>query len=255
MKKTFITVLACSLFAAGANAQTETYYGGQQGSFAISLKAEPVINFAGNVLNGTMDNALDTEDLAKAISAKYFLSDKLALTASLELDNNTETAFGYGDVEEPNEITSKATTTSKNVEIRVGLLNYFRPGKRLQPFAGASILYGRENEIIKAENFEFENDYTEQFDEMLKTSAPMSTFGLTANLGAELFLSKNISISTSLDLGVKVGTGKVISEFDTDDKDWEKEDIEALNFSTKTGKNVSIATGQMRGNLSLSFYF
>jgi hypothetical protein len=256
MKKTLLLALACSLFAAGANAQTEEkYYGGKQGSFAISFKAEPILNFAGNVLNGTLNNALDTEDFAKAISAKYFFSDKTALTAQIELDNSTETGFDYSDVEEPTEITGKASTATKNVEIRVGIQNYFRPGKRLQPFVGASVLYGRKNEIIKAEAFEFENDYMEQYEAILKTSAPMSTFGVTAALGAELFLGENISLSASLDLGVKVGTGKVVSEFDTDDRDVTNEEIDALNFNTKVGKNVSIATGQMKGNLSLSFYF
>jgi hypothetical protein len=258
MKKTLLLALACSLFAAGANAQTEEkYYGGKQGSFAISFKAEPILNFAGNVLNGTLNNALDTEDFAKAISAKYFFSDKTALTAQIELDNSTETGFDYSDVEEPTEITGKASTATKNVEIRVGIQNYFRPGKRLQPFVGASILCGTENAIVKAESFEFENkdlDY-KQYESTLKTSAPMNTFGVAAALGAELFLSKNISISTSLDLGVKVGTGKVVSEFDTDDRDVTNEEIDALNFNTKVGKNVSIATGQMKGNLSLSFYF
>lgn len=258
MKKTFIMALACSIFAAGANAQTEEkYYGGKQGSFAISFKAEPVINFAGNVLNGTLNNALDTEDFAKAISAKYFLSDNLALTAQLELDNSTETGFAYGNTEEPTEITGKTSTTNRNLEVKVGIQNYFRPGKRLQPFVGASILCGTENAIVKAESFEFENkdlDY-KQYEATLKTSAPMNTFGVAAALGAELFLSKNISISTSLDLGIKVGAGKVISQYDTEDRDVTNDEIDALNFNTKTGKNVSIATGQMKGNLSLSFYF
>ena len=55
-----------------------------------------------------------------------------------------------------------------------------------------------------------------------------STAKQAAALGAELFLSKNISISTSLDLGVKVGTGKVISQYDTEDRDVTNDQIDAL---------------------------
>ena len=255
MKKTFIMALACGLFAANANAQVEKWYGGEQGSFAISVNAEPVINFAGNILNGTQDNALDTEDFAKTIAAKYFVSDNFALTAQLSLDNSKDTEFGYENYEEEDEITSKIAEASQDLEIRFGFQNYFRPGKRLQPFVGANILYGRTNTIAKGEYFEFENDEIEQFETSYKVTAPSNTIGLTACLGAELFLGKNISISTSLDLGIKSTTHKVASQFDTDNDDVDEDEIEELNFSTKTGKSFSFATGQMRGNLALSFYF
>ena len=268
MKKTLIMALACGLFAANANAQIEKWYGGEQGSFAISVNAEPVINFAGNMLNGTENNTLDTENLAKSIAAKYFVSDNLALTAKLTLDNSKSVAFVYNH-EKETEATSKATTTSQDIELRVGIQNYFRPGKRLQPFLGVNVLLGRANQIAKAQDFEFECELDEdwhegeygkkgheQFEATLKTSAPSNTIGLTACVGAELFLSKNISISTSLDLGVKATTSRVISQFETEDKDnWSKAAIKALNFNTKAGRSVSIATGQLKADLALSFYF
>lgn len=255
MKKTFIMALACSFFAVNASAQTETYYGGQEGGFAISLKAEPVINFAGNVLNGTMNNELDTEELAKTVAAKYFVSDNLALTAQLDWDNSRETSFQYGDSEEPFDITGRAISTSKDFEVRVGIQNYFRPGKRLQPFFGANILYGRTNNISNSLSYEFENDFIEQHEAQHKTSSPTNTLGLTANLGVELFLSKNISLSTCLDLGIKAETSKSISKYDTEDRDIDDDYIDARNYNKKTSKSLSLATGQMRGNLALNFYF
>ena len=259
MKKTLIMALACGLFAINANAQTEKWYGGEQGSFAISINAEPVINFAGNMLNGTVNNALDTKDLAKTIAVKYFVSDNLALTAKLDLDNSKTTTLGREHLKNLDEITSKTYTTKQDIELRVGIQNYFRPGKRLQPFFGANVLFGRENTISKADlyawDYKLDGVKYERDEEFTKTAAPQNTIGLTACLGVELFLSKNISISTSLDLGANVSTGRAISKYDTENDDVEKEDIKKLNYNRKSGSSVSLATGQLEGDLSISFYF
>lgn len=262
MKKTLIMALACGLFAINANAQTEKWYGGEQGSFAISINAEPVINFAGNMLNGTENNTLNTKDLAKTVAVKYFVSDNFALTAKLDLDNSKTTTLGREHLKNLDEVTKKTCETKQDIELRVGIQNYFRPGKRLQPFFGANVLFGRENTINKEDEYAW--DYKldgvkyDRDEKITKKAKPQNTIGLTACLGVELFLSKNISISTSLDLGANVSTGRDISEYDRDNKEKKeeiKEEIKKNNYNRPLGSSISLATGQLEGDLSISFYF
>lgn len=275
MKKTFIMALACSFLAVNAvNAQSEgKYYGGQQGDFAFSINAEPVINFAGNILNGTSDNELDLEGLSKAISAKYFLSDKIALTAVLSVDNSKTKNFTYEDMDDINygkyeTVTNKAISGSKDFTFGMGAQYYLRPGKRLQPFVGAGIYYGRTTSITindkSAYTYEtekwdgsFETIKTEDYNAYRKQTNPVSEITFMANLGVELFLSEKISLSTALDLGFSTETKKTVSKYENDSKDITKEAIDAMNYSYKSSKNTTFKTGMglIGGNVALNFYF
>ena len=99
MKKSFIVALACSFFAVGAvNAQTETYYGGKNGSFALSIGADPVIDFVGNMFNSSTDNYLN--GLGGTLAGKYYVSDKFAVAAELGIDNMKSTSFTYNPEDE-----------------------------------------------------------------------------------------------------------------------------------------------------------
>ena len=275
MKKTLIMALACSFFTAGAlNAQNEAkYYGGQQGDFAFSINAVPVINFAGNILNGTSDNELDLEGLSKAISAKYFLNDQVVLTAVLSVDNAKTKNFNYEDAQDVNygkyeTITSKATTGSKDFTFGVGAQYYLSPGKRLQPFVGAGIYYGKNADVNMTEKYAytyetkrwnetFETIKTEDYNAYVKQTWPISTISLIANIGVELFLAEKVSLSSALDLGVSTKTVKTVSKYKNDNKDITKEQIDAGNYSYKSSKRTTFKTGMglVGGNIAFNFYF
>lgn len=259
MKKTFIMALACSFFAVNAvNAQNEEkYYGAEQGGFAFSVNAEPVINFAGNILNGTSDNALEVEDLAKAIAGKFYLTDNIALTAGLSVNNEKNISFEYrdpdGDLEK---VTEESSNKTRDWMFGIGAQYTLRPGKRLQPFVGAGIAFGKKNTINFSESFL--DDET-----ISKTSNPTTCFGLVANVGVEYFLGKNISISALLDLGLYQENSKVKSEYETDKSEWEDQHpygdfddfVDSQNYTRKDGKTTFFKTGLMNGNISLNFYF
>lgn len=275
MKKSIIAALACCCFAVGAaNAQNEAkYYGGQQGDFTFSIDAMPVINFAGNILNGTSDNELDLENLSNAISAKYFLNEKVALTAALSVDNSKRKNINYEYQQDVNfgkyeTITSENTTANKDFTFGVGAQYYLRPGKRLQPFVGAGIYYGKATNITINEKFAytyeiekwdgtFETIKTEDYNSYLKQTNPTSTISLMANVGVELFLSEKISLSSALDLGVSTKTEKTVSKYENDNKDVTKEQIDANNYSYKSRKSTTFKTGMglIGGNVALNFYF
>lgn len=92
MKKLLLT-LALGVFVSStvcARKASETYYGATKGGFAISFGADPVINFVGNMFNGTNDQKFDGfkglgSDLfnGATISGKYMLEDDLALLSVL----------------------------------------------------------------------------------------------------------------------------------------------------------------------------
>lgn len=275
MKKSFIVALACSFFAAGAvSAQNDAkFYGGQQGDFTFSIDATPVINFAGNILNGTIDNELDLDGLSEAIAAKYFLNEKVALTAALSVDNSKRRIPNYEYSQDINygkyeTVTSATTTASKDFTFGVGAQYYLRPGKRLQPFVGAGIYYDKATNITINEKFAytyevekwdgtFETIKTEDYNSYLKQTTPTSTVSLMANVGVELFLSEKISLSSALDLGVSTKTAKTVSKYENDNKDVTKEQIDAKNYSYKSSRSTSLKTGMglIGGNVALNFYF
>lgn len=296
MKKLFSLALAFCLCGA-ANAQTETYFGAEKGDFSFSIDAKPVIDFAGNILNGTMNNELNVANLSNTISAKYFLGDKFALTAGLSINNSKTKTFNYeedgstGPVDvnygKYEKLTSEVSEISREWTIGLGAQYYLRPGKRLQPFVGAGIYFGKTtgtytvtdkfsytyetpdgyetDPTTGATKLDAEGNPIEKFrlekgsgyNMYNEEASPVGKFTFMANIGVELFLSKKISVSTALDLGVSTETTKSYRKYENDDKNLSKKDVEDKNYSYKSEKKTTFKTGMgmMGGNIALNFYF
>ena len=258
MKKIILTALVCNLLATNVtNAQvnTDTYYGSKEGGFAITIGARPIIDYVGNLFNDCQDNSLS--ELGGSIAGKYFLNDNLALTAELNIDNSQKTKFYYGNYNEPEDITSKKGDVNNDFTLGIGGQYLLRPGKRLQPFVGASILYGRTNkyDFNKELEYKFNNNNNKQEKSLKKNGARSNMFGLMANIGVEYFFMKNISISTELGLGVHCTTYKNFVKFKTNDDDITKEEIEKMNYNKKTDREVALCKSLNNGNIALNFYF
>ena len=257
MKKLFLLALACSLFAVGTtNAQNENYYGGQKGSWAITVGADPVINFVGNMFNGTQRNSLS--NLGATLAGKYFVSDKMAVTAGIDFTNRKDKTFTFNPEDEDYKevINTNIQDAFRYFQLSVGAQYYFRPGKRFQPFIGASIAYGRDNVYSYSKDYEYKVDgEIEQYDGYMKSSNPINTFSCVANVGVEYFLGKNVSISAALDLGVQTSTNKTVQKFDTEDPDATKEYINGMNYKIKKSTTTFFGTGLMNGNIAFNFYF
>ena len=254
MKKLFLLALACSFFAVGTtNAQTETYYGGQKGSWGITVGADPVINFVGNMFNGTQDNSLN--GLGGTLAGKYFVGDKFAVTAGVTFNNWKNKSFEYNNDEDNKEVTNTNTNGNRYFAINAGAQYYFRPGKRLQPFVSANISYGRTNNYTVYKDYEYKVEgEIEQYDATRKNSSPVNIFGCAANIGVEYFLGKNVSISGALGIGVDTSTYKTVMKYKTDDKEMPKEAIDAQNYNIKNSRSTSFGT-LMNGNIAFNFYF
>lgn len=285
MKKTFIMALACSIFAAGANAQTEEkYYGGEQGSFAFSINAEPVLNFAGNLLNGDTDNEFDVNKLSKSIAAKLFVSDNLALKVGFSIDNSKTTEFTYFNPGNPstyapflsvdqfngddyeyasyykdlkrafdkNEapITSETVNATKEFMASIGAQYVISPGKRLQPSVGADLIFGRSNSITTTKSLLDDNTFG-------KETSPTTTIGLMGNLGIEFFVTEKISIGTALYFGLISESSKTVNKYETDKDIWKyhhpKQDWMSEDDYTDYDEYMTMQNKSTKGNKTLKF--
>lgn len=217
------------------------YFGSQKGGFSLSVGMLPLVNFVGNMFNGTVDQSFSGfDDIhsfnvgGNVLSASYFVSDKVSLTAGIGLNCNTNRAFLYDDNDTKESI--RATGT-REMMLTVGANYLLRPGARIQPIVGGRLMYGFSNQ-----NFEKIDDKT-SVDADLNHTKPSSTFGIIGNVGVECFLCKAISISAVADLALTMTKNK------SKVNDWDEKKTTLNSTQTK------FTTGKFGGNLALNFYF
>lgn len=242
MKRFLSLALICIFWASNAAyaQNTNTHYGGQQGEFSLSVNAEPILNFTGNILNGSANNNFNTEDLLPSISGRYFITNQIALNAGLSINNKKTKAFSYGQQQKPDQVTGTNINKTSNWMFGIGAQYLPFSGKRLQSFVGAGLVIGKENNTIK---YAAISDDTFQ----RKTANVSNTIGIALYLGIEYFLWQNISISTTVDIGAYSTTHKEIAK-DSPDKN-------NTNYTRKTNKATLFGSNLMEGNLALNFYF
>ena len=217
------------------------YYGGQKGDFALSFNALPLINFVGNMFNGTVSqsftglNSVNPSIFSGSMLSGFFSSDKITFSVGAGFNNSNNKAYTYNEDYTIQE--SVKTTGNKELMLMVGSHYLIRPGKRLQPILGANFIYAYSNK-----NFE-QNDDRDEVEERYNKDYPSNTLGLIANLGVEFFFNKSISLSSFLDLGITQTTSNVKFHNSKDDYTYIK------------SKQSKFSTGKMGGNLALNFYF
>ena len=234
-----VTVMAGNDKASNA----DVYYGGKKGDMSMSFSVNPVLNFVGNMFNGTTNQSFAglgsiTPSVfnGTTLSGKYFLSNKMSLTVGAGFNCLSNKSYTYLD-EEHEEKQNVAITGNKEVMFMLGANYLLRPGKRLQPVLGANLVYANSNK-----NFQ-------KFDDKEDTNAdtssknPQGTFGVIANLGVEFFFCKNVSLSGLFDLGLTSTSSKVSVN------DWDE------HYSYVTSRQVKFVTGKLGGNLAINFYF
>ncbi len=226
----------------------DVYYGSKKGGFAISFGATPVINFVGNMFNGSTKNEFEgfkglSSDLfgGLTMSGKYMVADKWAVTLNLGFNNKSEKSYTYKEEEHASDEKVEYTmkTAKREVMVMVGGQYLLRPGKRLQPVLGLNLVYVYGNsDFTKYNN---EDDSKKDWSK----GVPSHTIGLLGNVGVEYFICHNISLSATVDLGVaRTMNRKKVTE-----------DSSADSYNQKVQKETTFKTGQFGGNLGLNFYF
>ena len=262
MKKFFSLAMAFCLCAV-ANAQTETYYGSEESGFALTIGADPVIDFIGDMFDGELKDT--RSKIGATIAGKFFLSNSFALSADLGIRHNSANTWAYEHPDNKEEVTAREGIAEFNTfQIGLGAQYILRPGKRLQPFVGANVLYARKNSYTVNEDFAYtyiddsnENDLVKmtQYASLNKQSNPSNTFGLVANVGVEYFLVQNISISARLDLGIYSTMHNTKGKYTTEDPNIEKKVVDAGNYNQNFKNQTEFGTGLRGGNIAFNFYF
>lgn len=257
MKKIFaMAAILAAVFSANAQ-KNETYYGSQEGGFAISFDADPVLRYAGNMFNGCMNNSFTANDVKGLgsesqlfdginVSGKYFKTDALAIKATLGINSGNSKDFMYNDPEDAEEKTGWNKTSFNKVALGLGFDYHMRPGNRLQPIIGAQAVYALNktaNKVHLEKNVNAGQDEESDAKGTLRTTA----VGLIGNFGVEYFISKQVSLGANIQLGL-------VKSFESEkvdvDPDPNKDSYKILNES-----DFNFQTGQFGANVSLNFYF
>lgn len=249
MKKIFVTLVAV-LATVSMNAQDDKWFGSREGGFALTFNANPVLNYVGNMFNGTTNNSvapfegIDSDNIfgGTTITGKYFLQDNLAVVAGFGFNNNYNVRNNYADATDYEKVTSYSRNSTTAFQAMGGLEYRLQPGKRLQPIFGANLVYVHTNRWTYAESTtgSTDGDYT-------YNGAPTNKLGLMLNAGVEYFITNQISVGANLDFAIAKTWNNSSVDNDPDPTD--------ANYSRVDTKNTFIKTGNMGANVTMNFYF
>ena len=251
MKKIFMALAALAVFTT-ANAQ-DKWYGSKEGGFAITFNANPVLNYAGNMFNGTQNNrfsefnGVDNFVGGVSLTGKYFLKDNLALDLGLSVNDNYNVTNNYDDAQDQEKVTSYGRQATTAFAVKAGAEYRLFPGKRLQPIFGAAVFYQHTNDWTFTKVTDGANDGKTTYNNTIGGGAS-NAVGLILNVGVEYFIIPQISLGANLSFGVA--------------KRWARESVNndpepegTKNYTRIKTKTTWLKTGNVGANVSLNFYF
>lgn len=212
MKKLFC-ILLCSFWTVCSYAQEQ--FAPQKNDWSISVDAASIFNF----INGSSSES--------TISGKYLVTDKIALVGGIGF-------AGYSITGTNKENNGNAGTLSLNV----GGQYFFNTDKRLRPYAGVKIGFA----VGAARVEDGEEDGMKKMVDIYT-----SPFYATLGVGAEFFLSKNISLSTDVGIALACSMDRYL-ELGNGVQAYKVKNYN-FNFVYATG------LGALDGKLALHFYF
>lgn len=255
MKKIMMTLAAVAI-AMTVSAQ-DKWYGSKEGGFALTFNANPVLNYVGNMFNGTQNNKVEDFNgvdgwfQGTTITGKYFLKDNLALDLGFGFNNNYKVSNRY-NAEDLEKVTGYERQTTTKFALKVGAEYRLFPGKRIQPIFGADVIFMHDN----AWTF---NNYEEKEDKdalgvgdtnTTYSGKPANTLGIMFNSGVEFFIIPQISLGANLNFGF----GKTW-EHKSRNTDPEPSAAASKDYSRINVKTTKLQTANVGANVTLNFYF
>jgi len=250
MKKMLMTMATVLLVAVSVSAQDEEWYGSEKGGFALTFNANPILNYVGNMFNGTQNNSvapfegLDSDNIfgGTTITGKYFFEDNLALTAGFGFNNRYNVTNNYADSKDLENVTSYNRNSTTAFQALLGLEYRLQPGKRLQPIFGANLVYVHTNkwDYIESTDGDTKGDY-------IYSGAPTNKIGLMLNAGVEYFITTQISFGANLDFAIAKTWRGATKDYDPDKTN--------ASYTRINQNETFIGTGNYGANVSMNFYF
>lgn len=286
-----VLLTAFSLSAKDDNQQKQ--YTPEAGDFGITISANPLVNFLGNLFNGTVDNTfgnvggepynpgLNTLQPAVSFAGKYFISDNFALRMNVGWvythdKNNYYTTDDAAVLEDP---MSNAKVIDSRIYNNSGASLMFgaeyRVGKgRVQGVFGGGLLYAFSRYM---EKYSYGNAITEdnrrpntaldnstapaipdsEYQRYLRmfTNAPTHYFGLVGFAGIEWFVAPKISLGAEVNLSAAFNWTKGLY-YTSEGYNTQTGNVEeSTELLTPNSSGFDFGTQNIGANLSINFYF
>ncbi|MDT8308794.1 MAG: hypothetical protein RQ866_04635 [Bacteroidales bacterium] len=246
----------------------------QQGDIAIGINAMPVLNYFGNVMNGTTNNstAFGFLNPMQAIYGKYYMQENTAIRGWLRVgqEMTNDVVFIQDDLNptDPEEqVEDKYSYAESNIVFGIGLEKR-RGISRVQGFYGGELLllvnttsdkysYGNEfsstNITPNRTNFGYNNP-AENVWTTKEANGLMVGAGVRAFIGVEYFFAPKMSLGGEFGWGLIAGTqmaGKRTLEY------WNVPDdkVEEVTLKNGKGSGIILDTDNAMGIIKLLFHF
>ena len=217
----------------------------EAGDWAIGFDASSLLNYGGNLLNGSADNSLDPmgDINATTIYGKYFVDANKAYRGMVRIGFGSNTNTGNEpDANDPNATVQNDTTVS-GMNITLGGGIEMRRGKgRLQGVYGPTAMITLGTASTK---YTYGNDAAGRVTE----DKQGSTFGITVGGfgGVEYFFAPKISVGAEVMWGINftsTGAGE------------ETRETSSGSTTTETGSSSAFTIDLMPNSvISLNFHF
>lgn len=277
------------------SAKAEVVYTPQQGDWAIGFNINPILNFVGNMFNGTVGQVFDSKTFGGqplvanpnpaypvlSVMGKYMVSDNVAIRANVGLllsaDNKSyyirDDKAVFLDPLSIEKVVDKAKQETFGGSVFIGA--EYRVGKkRVQGVFGGGLNYAFSTYKAK---YTYGNAITEANQvptmsaNMPALSAPMPsmpnartlsqaqsgihTFGLVGNIGVECFVAPKISLGAEMNLAILYRMEPILYK-----------QMEGYNLNTdkvqiftdiagESSSNFVFGTQNIGANLFMNFYF
>ena len=244
----------------------------EAGEYAIGFDASNLLNYGGNLLNGTSGNSLNNlgDVRANTIYGKYFVDANKAYRGMLQL--------GFGSTTNKtvvNDLSSGAAAgatvedeaSSSNFGFAVGGGIEMRQGKgRLQGVYGPMVMISigsssTENTFGNSLDDQFNDDFPAPVadDETTRTTETSagSTFGLMLGgfAGVEYFFAPKMSLGAEIQYGINfssTGNGETVTET----RSFDGTNTTTTSTTAETGGSSSFSLGQTPNTMiTLNFHF
>ena len=274
--------------SAKGNDSTKVYLP-QKGDFAIGVNLNPILNYVGNIFNGTTNNKLENfggepsfngiDDYQKGITpdisfmGKYMITNTFGLRANIGfMVENKQTnvyvqddkAVALNPFDESKLIDSKNYTRS-GMSMMFG--TEFRKGsKRVQGVFGAGILFGWVTDKL---TYDYANKMTEvnqtpttglstynnNYRTLAEKNANSCFIGATGSAGVEWFVAPKVALGAEVNLNLYyIAGGQQYKETEGYNQSTQK--VETRCDLVSPGNNTfRFGTESLGGSVYMSFYF
>ena len=225
------------------------------GDWGLGFDAAPILNYAGNMLNGNTMNSMGAafDNSNFAISGKYFTDASTAYRGSLRIGMGSMSADQlFGGVN--GDSLTNTTKMSSNIVVLGGGLEKRRGHGRLQGYYGGEMLVGfggSKDSYTYAEELSNTNQVSRITEENYGSTFVL---GLRGVIGVEYFILPKISLGAEYGWGLSFasqGQGSSTTE------SWNSANSSATTTTVNTGGGsiFGIDTDNNGGAIRLMFHF